>query len=432
MDIAANKSPKRKPSTCPTNTSKLTVECGVPLPLSTTLAEASFPMGTCGTRTTLDPRVFGPDAWQMLHLFAQNYPTDPQPQVVEACELMINALPYMLPSEVSGYAFGQFIIANIDNDGSFSPACQASTEYNMPCQAPDVACLNQNNLVNFFLRAHHSVDVKTKPCKALWSPQMAAEAYTYQTDFCATCIVWGTTPLCKAVGETDCSAVNTTQPCGAVAPYLGPTPAPVTSSPTSSPQLMVECGVTLQPSISDWPVGKCGNRTTGDPRVFGPYTWRTVHRFAQHYPVSPTPDVQEACVNFVNALPFLLPCPHCGYDLSEFIVANIENADTFSPACQGNTTFAMPCETIEDACSTRPSLISFFLRAHHNVDTHNKPCKPLWSREQASDAFAFQPNFCATGVVYGEYSLCRSESDVACVNFKTEPPCGAIVPPPTN
>lgn len=79
----------------------------MPLPLSTTLAEASFPMGTCGTRTTLDPRVFGPDAWQMLHLFAQNYPTDPQPQVVEACELMINALPYMLPSEVSGYAFGQ-------------------------------------------------------------------------------------------------------------------------------------------------------------------------------------------------------------------------------------------------------------------------------------------------------------------------------------
>jgi len=128
----------------------------------------------------------------------------------------------------------------------------------MPCQSPDVACLTQTNLVNFFLRAHHSVDVKTKPCKTLWSPQMAAEAYTYQTDFCATCIVWGSTPLCKAVGETDCSVVNTTQPCGAVAPYLGPTPAPVTLSPTTSPQLMVECGITLDPSISDWPMGQCG------------------------------------------------------------------------------------------------------------------------------------------------------------------------------
>lgn len=96
-----------KPSTCPTDTSRLTVECGVPLPLSKTVADTSFPMGTCGTRTSLDPRVFGPDAWQMLHLFAQNYPTDPQPQVVEACERMINALPYMLPCDVCGYAFGQ-------------------------------------------------------------------------------------------------------------------------------------------------------------------------------------------------------------------------------------------------------------------------------------------------------------------------------------
>jgi len=156
------------------------------------------------------------------------------------------------------FILSQFIIANIENAGTFSSACQASSEYNMPCQPPSVACLTQINLVNFFLRAHHSIDVKTKPCKALWSPQMAAEAYTYQTDFCATCIVWGSTPLCKTLGETGCSIVNTTQPCGAVAPYLGPTPAPATLSPTTSPQLMVECGVTLEPSISNWPIGQCG------------------------------------------------------------------------------------------------------------------------------------------------------------------------------
>ena len=123
---------------------------------------------------------------------------------------------------------------------------------------------------------------------------------------------------------------------------------------------------------------------------------------------------------------FLLPSH------TQFIVANIENAGTYSPACQANATFAMPCETIEDACHTRPSLISFFLRAHHNVDTHNKPCKPLWSREQAFDAFAFQLNFCATGVIYGEYPLCWSESDDACVNLRTAPPCGTVVPPPTD
>ncbi len=58
-------------------------------------------------------------------------------------------------------------------------------------------------------------------------------------------------------------------------------------------------------------------RTTADPRVFGPYTWRTLHRFMQFYPVAPTAQTQQSCVNFVNALPFLIPCPHCGYDFSQ-------------------------------------------------------------------------------------------------------------------
>lgn len=58
-------------------------------------------------------------------------------------------------------------------------------------------------------------------------------------------------------------------------------------------------------------------RTTADPRVFGPYTWRTLHRFMQHYPETPSSQTQTACVNFVNALPFLIPCPHCGYDFSQ-------------------------------------------------------------------------------------------------------------------
>ena len=80
---------------------------------------------------------------------------------------------------------------------------------------------------------------------------------------------------------------------------------------------MVECGVTLEPSISNWAVGVCGNRTTADPRVFGPFTWRTLHRFMQLYPVNPSNQTQEACVRFVNALPFLIPCPHCGYDFSQ-------------------------------------------------------------------------------------------------------------------
>ncbi len=40
---------------------------------------------------------------------AQNYPTDPSAQAVEACAHFINALPWMLPSELAGYTLGAFI-----------------------------------------------------------------------------------------------------------------------------------------------------------------------------------------------------------------------------------------------------------------------------------------------------------------------------------
>ena len=39
----------------------------------------------------------------------------------------------------------------------------------MPCQSPALACTKGDYLVNFFLRAHHGVDLHTQPCKKLWS-----------------------------------------------------------------------------------------------------------------------------------------------------------------------------------------------------------------------------------------------------------------------
>ena len=58
-----------------------------------------------------------------------------------------------------------------------------------------------------------------------------------------------------------CAAVNTTAPCGNVAPR-SPSPGPVTPAPTPSPttaeQRTVECGVVLEPSISNWAMGQCG------------------------------------------------------------------------------------------------------------------------------------------------------------------------------
>lgn len=116
----------------------------------------------------------------------------------------------------------------------------------------------------------------------------------------------------------------------------------------------------------------------------------------------------------------------------QFIVNNIEYAGTFDPACAANATYKMPCTTVETACVRRELLVDFFLRAHHNVDIHNKPCKPLWTRQQAIDAFAVMPNFCATGIVYGLHELCRADGQAAgvggaCVALPTSPPCGALV-----
>lgn len=49
--------------------------------------------------------------------------------------------------------------------------------------------------------------------------------------------------------------------------------------------------------------------------------------------------------------------------------------------------------------------------------------------KQAADAFQLQTNFCATGIVNGDYVICRSvgaEEVGGCVDVKTDPPCGSL------
>lgn len=96
------KSP-RKSNDCAAPVSRLVVECGVPLPAY----QNSFPMGSCGTRTTIDPRTFGPDAWTMLHYFAENYPAQPSAQTQEACVNFLNAIPQVLPCTLCGFDFAE-------------------------------------------------------------------------------------------------------------------------------------------------------------------------------------------------------------------------------------------------------------------------------------------------------------------------------------
>jgi hypothetical protein len=101
-DTAGKVLKKRQSESCSVDPARVLLECGQPLPS----LPPDFPMGACGERSTADPRVWGPEAWRTLHVFAQNYPTDPSQQAIEACANFINALPFMLPSALAGYTMG--------------------------------------------------------------------------------------------------------------------------------------------------------------------------------------------------------------------------------------------------------------------------------------------------------------------------------------
>jgi hypothetical protein len=194
-------------------------------------------------------------------------------------------------------------------------------------------------------------------------------------------------------------------------------PQKCTNKYTTEEQLIIECDQKLD-SISDWPMGQCGSRTTADPRVFGPEAWITFHRFAQNYPKDPTDQTIQACIDFTKSIPYMLPCPHCGYDFKQFILANEENekSNPYAPACSSCKEYNMPCQGIVTACQNQQNLVNFFLRAHHNVDKLTKPCKPLYSPQQAAEAYTNQQNFCATGIVYGTEEICKSKGDTGCVS----------------
>ena len=70
--------------------------------------------------------------------------------------------------------------------------------------------------------------------------------------------------------------------------------------------------------LLDFPPGSCGSRPSWDSRVFGPHTWKTLHTFAVNYHSPPTEAAVDACTNFINALPYLIPCSHCAWDLGQY------------------------------------------------------------------------------------------------------------------
>jgi hypothetical protein len=194
-----------------------------------------------------------------------------------------------------------------------------------------------------------------------------------------------------------------------------PPPAPGHADPAS--QLIITCGANLTGrSVSDLAVGACvRERSSSDPRVFGPDAWRTLHRFAANFPDAPTPAVSAACAAFLTSLPLMLPCSRCGADLAAFLRANEQHAGSFHPACRPQRAWGGKCTDLKTTCASREALVSFFLRAHDNVNRWVQPCREPWTPRRADAAYGLAHGFCAGTIVVGETALCRWAGDTDCV-----------------
>jgi len=147
---------------------------------------------------------------------------------------------------------------------------------------------------------------------------------------------------------------------------------------------------------------------------------------AANFPSPPTKAAHQACVAFIMALPYLVPCRHCAWDLGEFIKRNIENDNhTNTSGCFGfsNETldFTERCESPERACMSTYKLTSFFARAHNNVNSHTNPCRKPYTTEEALDQYLAAPDgTCFHNTVWGSKQLC------------TGPYCNTTLPPGTS
>ena len=106
--------------------------------------------------------------------------------------------------------------------------------------------------------------------------------------------------------------------------------------------------------------------SSAEPFVWGPIAWKLFHTMAAHYPSSPDEKRKAACVNFLQGLPYMLPCGDCGYHFLE------------QQTRGGGVTF------LESACASHEALVSFFSGAHNVVNKRTK--KTVWSPEQVSAA----------------------------------------------
>ena len=106
--------------------------------------------------------------------------------------------------------------------------------------------------------------------------------------------------------------------------------------------------------------------------VFGPYIWTAFHLMAHNYPLHPNKTTQLRAKQFINAIPWMLPCSNCGYHLKHFIEKEY-----------------LPNSTNKFAhiTKTRETMMDFFVAAHNNVTEHTDPQKKPWTTKKANQYY---------------------------------------------
>ena len=121
--------------------------------------------------------------------------------------------------------------------------------------------------------------------------------------------------------------------------------------------------------------------STSSPLVFGPIIWPALHIIAANYHTTDATDktgeapeiYQINAKKFIESLPFMIPCGHCGYHFHDFLKTR----------------------DLDEDVRTKKNFIKFFVDAHNGVSEHlnkqlakrNMPVKKIWTVKDANKAY---------------------------------------------
>lgn len=152
---------------------------------------------------------------------------------------------------------------------------------------------------------------------------------------------------------------------------------------TSNPKKIVEPYVIKDESKPDtvkidmkWETIQYAN--SGDPHVWGPSFWFTLHNGAARYPIKAAPLCAERMKGFILGIPVMLPCEKCQDHATAYIEENWFR--------------------INEVVSGREHLFDFFNSFHNSINIRHG--KPVMSVEDAYKLYTGRTN--VTKLTYTE------------------------------